>query len=537
MATSLAVSALLAKVSAVSAVCPSGFECKPEQVAVQTAANGCNTINGGTLQFQSFPPYGGSQTLRACYCATDAHFSGIDSTGVEFLASAIGGTNTEDFTIVDSGVVGNGPTTKVSGAAGCKGVTFTNFSGCPGNPSQYCYADITFSPVEVGTPLSANITFLTECPNLLESLAQGSGTPPSCIEYLPLGSDPTFNYDGVAVALKGGGTGLSIVQPANGIPIPMSTPASTTDPGSVSISFQTQVPSADESATIQWSDMLEYRTSGNKPVATLKDSFQTTGNNPIVRNSASKNSANQAIYTGAGGFWTITATLQSDAECRSVPVTGFQVPLTKNNSLACTIASGLKSLYTFAPSGSTSTTLLELLAWTESSYQQFAQLALDQPKSRCSLIGPVSGLWPNENSAGGTSIGLMMVDLTEASAWNWVANAKAGAKTFQAKLAIALKHSNNQHARKDLTPQLPPMNATQLEDQALAYYKGWKAFYEVPQCSSNISQTKGQCVNGTWRWVENPNPCQGYLPSKCSDDDSVDTEVDEVRDATPTCLE
>jgi hypothetical protein len=477
MATGFAVVACLAKVTPVGAVCPSGFECAPEHVAVQTAGNAasqCATMNGGALQFMGFPPNGGSQTLRACYCATDAYDSGVDGTGVEFLASGIEGNNFKDFTIVDSGVVGNGPTTKVAGATGCKGVTFTNFAGCPGNPSQYCYADITFAPVEVGTPLTANITFLTECPNLLEDLALGEGAPSDCIEYLPLGPDPTFNYDGTPVILKGAGTGFSIVQPTNGTPIPMGTPASTTDPGSVSINFQAQVPTPEATAIINWHNTLQYRTSGGIAVGTLTDPplgkppFQTTGDEPTTRDGSVS-----SVYIGAGGFWTVVATLQSGAECVAVPVTGFQVPLTTNNPLACAIASELKSLYTFEPSGGTAN-LLELLAMTESSYQQFAQETLYQPRSRCSLTEPVRGLWPHENGAGGTSIGLMMVDPTEATAWSWVANAQAGAQTFKAKLAATMRYSNNQHNRKDLKPQLPLMNATQSEDQALAYYKGWK---------------------------------------------------------------
>ena len=195
MATGLAMVAFMANVAPVGAVCPSGFKCVPEHVAAQTAGNQCATMNGGALQFMGFSPNGGSQMLRACYCATDAHDAGVDSTGVEFLASGIGGINSRDFSIVDSGMVENGAQTQVQGAGGCKGVTVTNFAGCPENPSQYCYADITFAPVEVGTPLTANVAFPTECPSLLESLAAGNGTPSTCIEYLPLGSDPTLNYE------------------------------------------------------------------------------------------------------------------------------------------------------------------------------------------------------------------------------------------------------------------------------------------------------------------------------------------------------
>ena len=85
----------------------------------------------------------------------------MDSTGVEFLQSYLGGTNTKDFTIVDSGVVINGQATQLLGGNGCNTVVLNSTAGCPGNPSQYCYADIRFKPVAYGTPLTANITFGT----------------------------------------------------------------------------------------------------------------------------------------------------------------------------------------------------------------------------------------------------------------------------------------------------------------------------------------------------------------------------------------
>jgi len=504
-----ALAVILTTATPVHAYCPPNTKCQFEEVAVQTSTSGCNTMNGGALSFETLTPGSGlSQTLRACYCATNAYFAGVDNTGVLFLNSSIGGNNSQDFTIIDSGVVSNGvQTTQAAGGGGCNGITFTNYAGCPGNPSQYCYADITFSPAEVGTPLTANILFGTECPNLNSS------------ECLYAFAEALFDYYGNPVVLRGDGAGFSIISPANGTAIPMSIPTSTADPGSVSITFQAQVPAADSASTITWMNTLQYRTSGNIKVKTLTDKFATTGTGSVTRTSG-----DAAAYTGAGGFWTTVATLQSGADCHAVPVTG-------NNPPACAISSELNSLY----SSTTSPSLLPKLAVTESSYQQFVQRYLMQPKSRCSLKSAVYGWWPNESMPKGAFIGLMQDSIkTDNVAWNWIANAQNGATIFKGTLKTAAHYSRNT-TNSGKYPGLTPLAGAALEDVGLGLYKGFgDTWYLTPQCSSNSNLTKGTCSPGSWQWFQNLNPCIGG-GTTCSATKNVVIQVSKVINSTDPC--
>ncbi len=225
------------------------------------------------------------------------------------------------------------------------------------------------------------------------------------------------------------------------------------------------------------------------------------------------------------------------ASCAAVPILGWAL----NSSISCTISSELKQLYSSAATGST-TQLLERLAYTESSYDQFFSKSLKQPQthSKCSL-GRVIGLWPHENFANGDVeagdfIGLMQVPNSETSAWNWITNVTAGAKVFNTKLKTAQHYRSNR--RKEDTPEPADLTASQLEDLALGVYKGFgRTWYWVPHCSVNPSLPKGNCAGGTWQWVKNPTPCIGNTTACIPDGpaDNVLVQVDKVKNTSAPC--
>jgi hypothetical protein len=187
---------------------------------------------------------------------------------VQFPLTYLGSTNPKDFKIVDTGVVGNGPPTLIAGATGCNGVTLGNTTGCgAGNPSQYCFADIQFKPIEFGTPLTSNITFQTQYPNEPDNIA--------CVDpfdhYL-------LNYVADPVSLKGTGSGFTVTLPQNGVPVAISVPTSTSDPGSATVQYQAQATSAD---TIKWDTQFRYEPSSGKEIPTVVETeFKTGGAEP-----------------------------------------------------------------------------------------------------------------------------------------------------------------------------------------------------------------------------------------------------------------
>jgi len=202
-------------------------------------------------------------------------------------------------------------------------------------------------------------------------------TPSSCSQTKPI--DLTANA-----------TGLMIEQPIVATPLPspiaMSTPGSTTDPGSVSIKFQAQVPSAIAAATIDWDNTLEYQTSGGYPVKNIMDnSIRTCAGSSCQSGSTIATKS----YAGLGGWWKIVATLQGAGDCRALPVTG-------NNPGVCTVTSELNTLYgKYIPNNGTSM-LLSQLANSEASFGntvptgnmgQFSVEALKQPMAMCSVKG------------------------------------------------------------------------------------------------------------------------------------------------------
>jgi hypothetical protein len=176
------------------------------------------------------------------------------------------------------------------------------------------------------------------------------------------------------------------------------------------ISFQASVPAGSESATINWSTTLEYATSGGKGPYSTAGTFTSVGSGPVPR-----------TFTATGGNLTVNAAAQINgsnqaAAPNTVFITGSAIPIS-------TITAQLTALY----SGATPL-LLTGIAMKESSYRQFA---------RRELYG-YSARWPNEAYDGGSHIGLMMMPVSQAHAWDWTVNAQDGADLFSSKLAVAL---------------------------------------------------------------------------------------------------
>src|SRR5713101_156536 len=199
---------------------------------------------------------------------------------------------------------------------------------------------------------------------------------------------------------------------------------------------------------------------------------------------------------------------------------------TLDSTMKCTISLKLKSSYDFAPTGSTTPQLLERLAFSESSYNQFISMSLMQPKtqSKCNL-GVVSGMWPNESPANpqenikaGKFIGLMQVPNSEDTAWNWVDNIAMGATGFKDFIRVAKVHETRIRNEHGFPTAVPTLSATQIEQLAVGRFKGFldPVWYWAPRCSvdpppqcpympPNMPPTK--CAGGTWSWIPNPCPC------------------------------
>ena len=70
----------------------------------------------------------------------------------------------------------------------------------------------------------------------------------------------------------------------------------------------------------------------------------------------------------------------------------------------------------------------------------------------------------------------------------------------------------------------------------MSLYKGFgNRWYWVPQCSSSTPLAKGKCPNGgSWKWIQNPNPCPKG-GTNCAAKDNVITTVDNVETMAAPC--
>lgn len=107
--------------------------------------------------------------------------------------------------------------------------------------------------------------------------------------------------------------------------------------------------------------------------------------------------------------------------------------------------------------------LLIGLADKESTFQQFASFTHPTYK--------VSGQWPKDNSAapngGGGYVGLLQVETTMQTAFDWSANIDKSASLMATKVTEATNSMNN--SRK-ANPKLPLLNSAQLEQNAIMKY-------------------------------------------------------------------
>jgi len=158
--------------------------------------------------------------------------------------------------------------------------------------------------------------------------------------------------------------------------------------------------------------------------------------------------------------------------------------------------------------------LMTGVAQHESTYYQF----LSQ-----NLLN-ATALWPHESYDGGSHIGLMMVPVIEALAWDWMQNTNDGVNSADhgfvgAKLPLATTWMNriiggnntlNVPAHKNL-PSFPSPSA-QLENMALVLYgpasASWTGQYYIPVCQPPGAITKKgntwSCSAATgWYWAVN----------------------------------
>lgn len=159
-------------------------------------------------------------------------------------------------------------------------------------------------------------------------------------------------------------------------------------------------------------------------------------------------------------------------------ITGTEIPNTA-------ITDQLVSLYDGATPH-----LLTGIAMRESSYRQFAQ----------SVLYGYSGDWPLESYDGGSHIGLMMVPLTNADAWDWLENTVDGANLFKQKLALAQHYENLIIASH---PGLPELGGVDLEKMAVLLYGPGARRSLLKQYFIPVHPVQKSSPGSSWTWAVN----------------------------------
>lgn len=234
------------------------------------------------------------------------------------------------------------------------------------------------------------------------------------------------------------------------------------------VSYRADTGSGNQNVSVLWQTTLEYKTSGGRGATSTTASFQTIGNGTTDR-----------TYSSSGGRQTIKASAtingsSKSAEPVTIYITGTSIP----NS---TITDRLVTLY-----GGTTPNLMTGIADRESSYRHF---------STRTLYG-FSAMWPLEAYDGGSHVGLMMMPVSQTSAWDWLVNTQSGVSLFSDKLATALRLENRIIAQHS---GLRALTSTERENMALVLYG--------PHASASLSEQyyiPQQVGNGpTWQWVVN----------------------------------
>jgi hypothetical protein len=215
------------------------------------------------------------------------------------------------------------------------------------------------------------------------------------------------------------------------------------------------------SGSVSWAFNWSYTLINGGAVFTSSSSTSTTAQQNIQQNT------NYTAPPGNGGM----ASVSVSATLGGVPLAQFLAAYVDGTTIPnAAIVSGLTRLY----SGGATPTLLVGIAFSESSCSQFT--------SAYNRTYQVLGAWPLE-SASGAYVGMMQVQsISEATLFDWTANAQAGYGIFQAWLAPATSYSQQEHAQY---PQLPLLSAAQLEDDALWLYAGFggSGHYYLPNSS------------------------------------------------------
>lgn len=296
-------------------------------------------------------------------------------------------------------------------------------------------------------------------PNLLLTV-KTSGAPIATVTFHDSGD--TYTVDDFTFL-----AGLRIIQPADQSQLPLTQSSLTaTSP----VSFEAGPIAA--SATITWTAHLEYATSGGLGAFTNDRSFTTD----------QATSIHKETYTGIGGKVTVNAN-QNTPSATAKPVTIFIVGTAIPDA---DITNRLVTIY-----GGATANLMTGIAARESSYTQFVTRT---------LFG-VSAPWPTESHPtqlsphSGSHIGLMQMPVSQANAWDWLANTNNGVNLFQSKLGSAGRLTN-----KIITshPGLRQLTGVELEHMALVLYG--------PYASANLSAQYYAPVktsSGAWDWAVN----------------------------------
>ncbi|MGB8412766.1 MAG: hypothetical protein WCE23_08065, partial [Candidatus Binatus sp.] len=293
--------------------------------------------------------------------------------------------------------------------------------------------------------------------------------------------------------------------------------------------------------TVYWLNQTVYNTSGG-PGGTSPYYLDTdnlpTGIPPQFNGTS--NTSQSITWQSLGGLVELAALTEIGegtlgdglvADCANIlAVTGANM----GTNAQSTITPTLENDY----SGVTND-LMTGVAAVESTYQQFGQFGSEydltfnfQPSSTFYDIFPylipttadATGWWPNENSLGGSAIGLMQVGPPLSTiapgvtfsgyldAWDWTVNANdAIKKLFPAKIQTAM---NIEAAARGLTRnQLPALSASQREDNALVCYAGRTCMgssvtniynmHWAPCCKGRTLNTKNAKENdcpSAWTW-------------------------------------
>ena len=261
--------------------------------------------------------------------------------------------------------------------------------------------------------------------------------------------------------------GLRIIQPTDASQFPL-TQKSFTETFPVPFEAGPIAPSA----KINWTAQLEYATSGGLGAFQKTIPFTTDGTTRV----------HTETYTSIGGKVTINAN-QDTPSLSAKPITIFIVGTAIPDT---DITNQLITVY-----GGATPNLLTGIAVRESSYTQFVTR---------SLFG-VSALWPTESHQtkqsphSGSHIGLMQMPVSQANAWDWLANTANGASLFKSKLASAGRLMNRIIATHSGLRQL---TGVELEHMALVLYG--------PYASANLSAqyfAPTRTSSNGWDWVVN----------------------------------